>query len=300
MTLMDAARNAVALAKPKKSENLLVVTDAPSAQIGIAIYAAAAERCKASLLAIKPTGGHGREPPRAVAKAMRDADIIFCPTKYSLTHTEASRAAKRAGATVVTLPGITKDVFIRGMAADYGKIKKETRRLGKALRQAKAVRIVSSGTDITLDVRGCKDADDDADLHRKSIHNLPSGEAAIAPRDANGHFTAEDLHLTKRRVRIDVAGRKAVAVSSPKLRKHLWSVKNARNVAELGIGTNPGARLTDNVLEAEKVLGTCHIALGDSKSMGGSVRAALHWDFIIEKPTIWFDNRMIMERGRML
>ena len=37
-----------------------------------------------------------------------------------------------------------------------------------------------------------------------------------------------------------------------------------RNIAELGIGTNDRATRPDNILEAEKILGTIHIALGDN------------------------------------
>ena len=39
---------------------------------------------------------------------------------------------------------------------------------------------------------------------------------------------------------------------------------NCRNMAELGIGTNDKASRPDNVLEAEKILGTIHMALGDN------------------------------------
>ena len=53
---------------------------------------------------------------------------------------------------------------------------------------------------------------------------------------------------------------------------------DARNVAEFGIGTNDKAILTGVILEDEKVMGTMHIAFGDNKSMGGTVRVASHLD----------------------
>ncbi|MFC2175073.1 aminopeptidase [archaeon] len=300
MKLLDAARNAVALSKPKKKESLLVVTDAPTLAIGKAIYEAAQEKCGAEILVIKPTGGHSREPPKKVAAAMKKADIVYCPTKYSLTHTGASRAAKKNGATVITLPGITRPVFIRGVGVDYKKVRRTTKRISDKMHKAKKVRIVARGTDVTIDVRGCKRADDGGWFPRKSIHNLPSGEAAVAPKGADGFFTAKDLHLAKKAVKFTVKKGKVVGVDSPRLKRHLWKIRNARNIAELGIGTNPGAKLSDSTLEAEKVLGTCHIAVGDSKSMGGAVSAEIHWDFIINKPTIWFDRKKVMDKGRLL
>jgi leucyl aminopeptidase (aminopeptidase T) len=76
--------------------------------------------------------------------------------------------------------------------------------------------------------------------------------------------------------------------------------KDARTVAEFGIGTNDKAILTGIILEDEKVMGTIHIAFGDNKSMGGSVRVASHLDGLVLSPTVWFDDRMVMDSGRLL
>jgi leucyl aminopeptidase (aminopeptidase T) len=76
--------------------------------------------------------------------------------------------------------------------------------------------------------------------------------------------------------------------------------RDARNVAEFGIGTNDRAILTGVILEDEKVMGTIHIAFGDNKSMGGSVGVASHLDGLVKQPTVWFDDRLIMHAGRLL
>jgi len=47
-------------------------------------------------------------------------------------------------------------------------------------------------------------------------------------------------------------------------------------------------------------MGTIHIAFGDNKSMGGSVRVASHLDGLVKRPTVWFDDRIVMEDGRLL
>jgi leucyl aminopeptidase (aminopeptidase T) len=72
-----------------------------------------------------------------------------------------------------------------------------------------------------------------------------------------------------------------------------------RNVAELGIGTNHKAQIVGSVLEDEKVMGTVHMALGDNKSMGGDVSVQSHLDGILLKPTLWIDERKIMEDGAL-
>ena len=50
--------------------------------------------------------------------------------------------------------------------------------------------------------------------------------------------------------------------------------KDARNIAEFGIGTNDSAKLSGVLLEDEKVMGTVHIALGNNISMGGTCKCS--------------------------
>lgn len=76
--------------------------------------------------------------------------------------------------------------------------------------------------------------------------------------------------------------------------------RDAYGVAEFGIGTNDRAIVTGVILEDEKVMGTIHIAFGDNKSMGGSVRVASHLDGLVIRPSVWFDDRPIMRDGRLL
>ena len=47
-------------------------------------------------------------------------------------------------------------------------------------------------------------------------------------------------------------------------------------------------------------MGTIHIAFGDNKSMGGSVRVASHLDGLIKEPTVWFDEKLIMKAGEFV
>lgn len=86
-----------------------------------------------------------------------------------------------------------------------------------------------------------------------------------------------------------------------KLKQQLDSVgKEARNIAEFGIGTNDSARLSGVLLEDEKVMGTIHIALGNNVSMGGSVNVPIHLDGVVKKPTVWMDGKMLMKDGKLL
>ena len=76
--------------------------------------------------------------------------------------------------------------------------------------------------------------------------------------------------------------------------------KNARNLAELGIGTNPKAMITGTSIEDEKVLGTVHIAIGDAELEGGSYHQKCHIDAILKKPTLDIDGHLILKNGELL
>jgi hypothetical protein len=69
-------------------------------------------------------------------------------------------------------------------------------------------------------------------------------------------------------------------------------------LAELGIGVNEGiTALTGNSLFDEKCAGTIHIALGDNQNFGGALESAIHEDLITRSPSLWIDDRPILDRG---
>ena len=72
------------------------------------------------------------------------------------------------------------------------------------------------------------------------------------------------------------------------------------NLAELGVGTNERARLTGNILEDEKMLGTVHIAFGASAAMGGTVSVPIHIDSVVLKPTLTIGGTAVLSQGRFL
>ena len=77
-------------------------------------------------------------------------------------------------------------------------------------------------------------------------------------------------------------------------------VSSRRNLAELGSGTNPFARFSlERRLEAEKIRGTGHVAIGDNSTIGGNVSADLHLDFIIPKVSILLDGKYIIREGKI-
>ena len=63
------------------------------------------------------------------------------------------------------------------------------------------------------------------------------------------------------------------------------------------MGTNDSAKLTGNVLEDEKILGTIHVAFGASAGIGGTVSVPIHLDVIVLDPTLDIGGRRVIEQG---
>ncbi len=299
----------------KEEEKVLVITDEVKREIGYSIYENAVRLGLKSLLAEMKSGRtNGEEPPSEVAELMKKFDVVFCPTSKSLTHTNARREASAVGTRIATFPGITKEVMIRGMNADYNKIAKLTLKLKEILEQGHFIRVTApAGTDISFEITGRSAFASKGLFHNKSEWgNLPTGEAFLAPIEgtSNGIFTVDGsmagLGLIKStNIKIEVQNGYASNITGGILAKKLNAMldkegKEARNIAEFGIGTNDSAKLSGVLLEDEKVLGTVHIALGNNVSMGGNVNVPIHLDGVIKKPTVFLDDKMIMKSGKLL
>lgn len=299
----------------KKDEKILVITDEVKREIGLSLYENAIRLGYSSLLVEMKSGKiNGEEPSPEVTELMQKFDVVFCPTAKSLTHTNARRAASAKGVRIATFPGITKDVMIRGMNADYKSISKRTIRLTELLETGSEIKVTApAGTDISFSIKGRKAYASKGLFHAKGESgNLPTGEAFLAPVEgtANGVFVTDGsfagLGLIKNvNIKIEVVNGYATKISggtlAKKLKQQLDSVgKEARNIAEFGIGTNDSARLSGVLLEDEKVMGTIHIALGNNVSMGGSVNVPIHLDGVVKKPTVWMDGKMLMKDGKLL
>jgi len=71
-------------------------------------------------------------------------------------------------------------------------------------------------------------------------------------------------------------------------------------IGEFGIGLNYGVKLVGWSIYDEKALGTAHIAIGSNVHLGGGNEASIHIDFVLNKPTVEADNKLVMEKGEFV
>ncbi|SFR35470.1 aminopeptidase [Halogeometricum limi] len=289
-------------------ESCVVVTDDKRRSIGEALYDVASDvTADATLLRYPPGSQHGEEPPAPVAAAMAEADVFLAPTSKSLSHTRARGDACEAGARGATLPGITEDVFLTGLDADYDAISRHCLDVLKQVTEAEEIRVTTpAGTDITFEPGDRDWLADTGIVHEAGgFSNLPAGEVFVSPENANGTYVVDGTMMPHglleegQRLRFEVEDGFVTHISDDDVREQVEAGaadvgRDAYNLAELGIGTNVGVdELVGSVLLDEKAAGTVHIAIGDDAGIGGDTDAPLHLDGIIREPTVYADGEEV-------
>ncbi|WP_366923224.1 aminopeptidase [Metallumcola ferriviriculae] len=312
--IFQAAKNVlVSCMGVKEGEVVLVVVDTPQVDLGRAFYEQAVDLgAEAQLIQYLPRGNNGVEPPPAVAAAMAASQVVIMPTSTSLSHTQARKEANNQGARVASLPGLTKEMMERTLLGDYGEIARRSKTVAALLDDGEIVEITApGGTDLTMSIKGRSGIADTGELAAKgSFGNLPAGEAYVAPVEgtASGKIVIDGAMagigkvsdaitiVVANGLAVDFQGGKEALKLKQMLEQH---GEEGRNIAELGIGTNDLAKLTGQVLEDEKVLGTIHIAVGDNHTFGGEVTVPVHLDGMVLSPTVKIDGKVVLDRGKL-
>jgi len=307
----------------RRGENILIICDPTTTEIGQALHDAASLRSDRVLLVVMPKGRHhGDEPPTPVANLMRQQQVVIAPTRYSLTHTKAVRQAIKDGSRVATMPGMTLEMFTKGgMSADFNIIKKNIGEMSNLLRRKRIINVKSeTGTNVTFEVNWREwKLDDNGICNRpRMLTNLPAGKIFTLPREGtmNGTIVIDGswdsdlvdepvfLHVENGLV-VDVKGGTAAAQIRQTFGEAARRLKskdqeNVWTIAEFGFGMNPNARMAGNVLEDEKRLGTAYFSIGDNTTLGGTAAVGIQISGVLERPSIWMDETLLFEEGQFV
>jgi aminopeptidase len=295
----------------RKGEDVLVVCNPATQHMGEMLRNEAGDVGAEAVLAVmSERASHAAEPPRTVADAMAAADVLLAPTVQSLSHTAARKRATQNGARAATLPGVTEDMLARVMSADMEGLRKKGQAVAEALDGASEARITdANGTDLRLDLSGREAIPDAGELTEPgAFGNLPCGEGFISPRDGNGTLVVDGsmagIGLVDEPVVLGVEGGHLTSARGGQGMEFMELLTqhgdDGTNIAELGVGTNEKAKLTGEILEDEKILGTIHVAFGASAGIGGTVQVPVHLDCVVMKPTLELDGEAIARDGELL
>lgn len=308
-TLDKAAERAVTQAlRLRKGERFLLVTDQAKLPIAesLARWARRAGAETTTYLmteALRPIEG-----PTALFRAMAEKAGAIAYMLEARIEEKAFRGymvgLAKAGARVLMMPGITVDMMERLVAVDYAALDVFTRKVMAALKNADDVRVTNAdGTDISFSVKGRRWANSNGDIGRRGRHgNLPAGECYTCPVEStfNGRLAIRLID--------DKLGRGVMEFEAGRLVRwrgrgieaivrHIGEDGSGMMIGEFGIGTNPGARICGNMLEAEKAFGTVHFAIGDSYGLGLN-SSRHHYDALVADATIFAKGRLIAKTGK--
>ncbi len=284
-----------------KGERLLIITDGYKEDIAKIFFKYAVEnKIKVNLLKIPALNIHGQEPGDEVKNFLKIFDLALLITKMSLSHTKARQQASKKGVRIASLPNISIQTLRRAILINYSKLREKTMELARILTKAKTITVkTKKGTDLTMNIEK-RDIFQDNGLYIKAgdFGNLPAGEVCVAPVEGTAYgkiiidASFASIGRLHRPIRIEVNKGYATKISLTRLRKILLSSgRCSLSLAEFGIGLNPKARISGNVLEDEKVLNTAHIAFGNNKSFGGKIDCPLHLDGVFFNPSIFIDGK---------
>lgn len=264
-----------------------------------------------------------RHPPPVIAAVERaDLTVVATSIRFPRAYDDLSEALYAAGGRQVLINNAPIEDFTRGAAlADPAALLAETRALAKRVSHASRVRVTSAnGTDLTVGVcRPCLPLTGHAEADT-GFGSFPSGEAMSSPAEgtAEGVFVADafgqvvylsgagpQIGLIEDPIRLTFEAGRLVDLQGGSAARRLEAIlgaadDNARNLGELGLGTNPAARAIGHV-ENKFRKGTAHIALGDNHLIGwraadvygGKIVSNRHIDLVADGIAIEIDGEPV-------
>ncbi|MBU2501141.1 aminopeptidase [bacterium] len=319
-TALSAMTNVLDLAP---SDRVLVVTDPVTRTCGEAFAAAAKARgCSVRTYLLPSEGRPLKAVPPDLLALLDEIDVVVnaiegdpAEVPFRLEWIKAIEGAGRIR--MGHSPGIDEEMMLHGpLAVDYDRMSRRAAALLDALEEARTLLITGpGGTDLVMDVAGRRFISDLKATVTEGA-NLPCGEIYCCPVETgtdgvlvvDGCFPGKGVVPAPVTIRIadgragDILCDDADTLAIVKAL--MDTDEGARTICELGIGVNSGARMTGNILEAEKTAGTAHIAFGSNEGMpGGRNVSSMHVDYLFTRPGITAvgpDGRqtVILEDGR--
>lgn len=315
---MSGARKAVQLLGGVEKDMEVLILHDPLTAANVEPLAIAANEVDARVTTMQmtPSKFHGKQLSPVIGEAMKAADLVIGLTYQNIAHTQARLDAQVRGTKVMVLPESDSDSFFlaSGWDANFPALRAEIDALASAFTKAEQARVWSKdGTDITMSVAGREGRSLNGFVNTKDISSGYCLESSLAPVEG----TAEGRVVVNASIPgvamiekefVEIVFEKGLAISieggpeAVKFRNLLANFKdpNVYNLGELGIGMNPECILDGTMLSDESVYGGFQLALGTSAYIGGTCKAAAHYDTVIINACLELDGKKIFENDRLL
>jgi len=257
-----------------------------------------------------------RLPVKPLSAALREADVWVEFNKYWLLYSTPYEEALAGGKVrYMCLVGMDSDMLVRTLAnVDVSLLIEFERRLAELTRRSRRMRITNrSGTDVSFE------NDPERPVFVEGVVSGPGeymliGQVDWAPVEETINGTIvfdgsvwppEELGLLREPIKLEVEGGvvKGIEGGSEARVFESWlrSFNDPKmfNVAHISYGCNPGAKLTGNILEDERIWGAVEWGLGNQAASfkGKAGPASSHTDGITLAPTLSSDVGVIIREG---
>ena len=237
--------------------------------------------------------------PEEILHVAKTATLVIAITEYSASSSLIPLCfSKNSQTRCASMPGVERRMEETALRADYAMVKHNATKLAQLLNDAVTAKILFSTSDtLSVDLRHrIAKADTGECTTPGQFINFPSGEACKVPYEAapdeitiHGKSTTEGtwpVHLKGEPMQWNVKNNQITNIigngpQAAEMRQFFKENETRRNLAEFGIGCNPQAVITGNVLEDEKV--GLHLAYGMSTHLGGKIKSDTHNDLCYVK-----------------
>lgn len=312
-------------------DRVLVTTDRKTEEIGRSLANQAGEAgAEVKLVYLED---YGKRPLTDVPPAMITDAVEFLPTvTFFAAGGQEGEVKMRMGSTLqlkgefdrlekeyprrAHMIGISRQLILEGMNADYQEIHDLTMRVTARVRDAETIRVTSQkGSDLVANFTPEYTWVPCHGLYHQPGEggNLPEGEVFTCPAALDGVITADVLGdyfsqtygVLDQPVRFEIQDSLVKSVScansalEKEIERYLESAENGRRVGEFAVGTNTSVtELSGNLLQDEKIPGI-HVAFGDpiGRETGANWTSDIHIDVIPTDCTIWVDDRLLLQNG---
>lgn len=318
LALRGARRIVRICADVQPGEEVVIVTDFATSKVAEVVAAAAMERTdNVNIVVMPPRSIDGEEPPKAIAAAMKEADVVFTPVRQSITHTYANRDAIGAGARGIMLTQYNMNMLKQGgVYCDFEALLPLCQRVAAFLDEANDIRLTTpAGTDLTLSLKG-RGGNLHPGLARESgqMTTVPNAECSASPVEgtSNGVIVCDasvpyyDIGVVSEPIRFEVKDGAVTSITGAAQAKFLDDLLRRQgdpavyNIAQISFGLNPHCPMEGVMLHDEGVYGTAHIGIGTSVLLGGEVKTLTHFDALMWKPTWEIDGKVVLKDGDWL
>lgn len=259
---------------------------------------------------IEPLVMHGQEPPREVARCMKDSDLIIGLTTRSMAHTRARKESSERGARYLSLPEYSMELLAHSaLRVDFRRSAAAADVLASRFTRAGRIRIrTEAGTDITLHADGRTGNFCPGYVTAQHLLGSPPDiESNIAPLEdssegvvvVDGSIPCAGLGKLTSPISLRIEeGMISSIEGDPAIVRRLEELfgfygEKARVLAEFGVGFNEGAKVCGNMLLDEGAYGTFHLGFGSNHTIGGANDVGFHLDCVFYGGTIQLDGETI-------